>query len=172
MKLFKKKKENIIQNQENTIIIPKKLKTYNSNILNTFLNTFISMTDFETYHYFTSQIAKNFYEQNKTYIESLSKIENGNIQLIWENLNTFLKLNNLGTSQITVDLKNKNINILHYNSLFVKHLHNKTSHKLCNFYASLYSLILSNILEMNIRIIEKECGNETNKNFCIFTTTQ
>jgi hypothetical protein len=48
------------------------------------------MADFEDYNYFTSQVAKNFYEQNKVYLENLNKIGNEDIELIWENLNIFL----------------------------------------------------------------------------------
>jgi predicted hydrocarbon binding protein len=169
MKLFKEKKEEVIQNQGNIIIAPEKLKAYNFDILSSFLNTLISMADFEDYNYFTSQIARNFYEQNKVYLESLNKIGNENIELIWENLNIFFKLNNLGVSQVKINLENKSINIFHYDSLFVRYLRSKTNFKLCNFYANLYSLILSNIFETNIKIIEEECINETGKDFCLFT---
>jgi hypothetical protein len=93
MKLFKEKKEEkqeTIQNQEDIIIVPEKLKAYNFDILSSFLNTLTSMADFEDYNYFTSQVAKNFYEQNKVYLENLNKIGNEDIELIWENLNIFL----------------------------------------------------------------------------------
>jgi predicted hydrocarbon binding protein len=172
MKLFKEKKEEkqeIIQNQGNIIIAPEKLKAYNFDILSSFLNTLISMADFEDYNYFTSRVAKNFYEQNKVYLENLNKIGNENIELIWENLNIFFKLNDLGVSQVKINLESKNINIFHYDSLFVRYLKSKTNFKLCSFYANLYSLILSNIFETDIKMIEEECGNETGKDFCLFT---
>jgi predicted hydrocarbon binding protein len=172
MKLFKEKKEGkqeIIQNLGNIIIVPEKLKAYNFDILSSFLNTLISIADSEDYNYFTSQVAKNFYEQNRACLENLSKIGNENIELIWENLNIFFKLNNLGVSQVKINLENKSINIFHYDSLFVRYLRSKTNFKLCNFYANLYSLILSNIFETNIKIIEEECINETGKDFCLFT---
>jgi hypothetical protein len=169
MNLFEKNKEEFIQNQGNVLIVPKKLKPYNFNILSIFLNTFTSMTDFEDYNYFTSQVAKNFYEQSKAYLETLNKIENEDVELIWESLNMFLNLNGLGTSQIVINMKNKSILISHYNSLFVEYLRGKISHKLCNFYANLYSLILSNMLETDIKMVEKECSNETGKDFCLFT---
>jgi len=172
MKLFKEKKEEkqeIIQNQGNIIIVPEKLKAYNFDILSSFLNTLISMADSEDYDYFTSRVAKNFYEQNKVYLENLNKIGNENIELIWENLNIFFKLNDLGISQVKINLENKSINIFHYDSLFVRYLHGKIGSKLCNFYANLYSLILSDIFETDIKIIEEECSNETGKDFCLFT---
>jgi len=172
MKLFKEKKQEkqeVVQNQGNIIIVPEKLKAYNFDILSSFLNTLISMADFEDYNYFTSQVARNFYEQNRVYLGSLNKIGNENIELIWENLNIFFNLNNLGVSQAEINLENKSINIFHYDSLFVRYLHSKTNFKLCNFYANLYSLILSNIFETDIKIIEQECSNETGKDFCLFT---
>jgi len=172
MKLLKEKKEEkqeIIQNQGNIIIVPEKLKAYDFDILSSFLNTLISMADSEDYNYFTSQVAKNFYEQNRACLENLNKIGNENIELIWENLNIFFKLNNLGVSQVKINLENKNINIFHYDSLFVRYLNGRTNFKLCNFYANLYSFILSNIFEIDIKIIEEECSNETGKDFCLFT---
>jgi predicted hydrocarbon binding protein len=172
MKLFKEKKEEkqeIIQNQGNIIIAPEKLKAYNFDILSSFLNTLISMADSEDYNYFTSQVAKKFYEQNRAYLENLNKIGSEDIELIWENLNIFFNLNNLGVSQVKINLENKNINIFHYDSLFVRYLNSKTNFKLCNFYANLYSLILSNIFETGIKIIEEECSNETGKDYCLFT---
>lgn len=168
MRLFKKKEETI-QDQENVIIAPKRLETSNLDLLNIFLSTLASITDSENYNHFTSQVAKNFYKQNEVYFKNLSKIGNDNIEHIWENLNIFFRLNGLGASQIVINLENKNIFIFHHNSLFVKHLNDKTTHKLCNFYAELYSLILSEILETDIKIIEKECSSESGKNFCLFT---
>jgi hypothetical protein len=79
------------------------------------------------------------------------------------------KLNDLGVSQVKINLESKNINIFHYDSLFVRYLHGKINFKLCNFYANLYSLILSNIFETDIKIIEEGCSNETDKDFCLFT---
>jgi predicted hydrocarbon binding protein len=172
MKLFKEKKgekQEIIQNQENIIIVPEKLKSCNFDVLGSFLDTLVSIADYEDYNYFTSQVARNFYEQNRVCLENLNKIGNDDIGLIWENLNVFFNLNNLGISQLKINLENKSINIFHYNSLFVRYLQGKTDFKLCNFYANLYSTILSNIFETDIKIIEEECSNETDKDFCLFT---
>jgi predicted hydrocarbon binding protein len=167
MKLFKNKED-----QENIIIAPKEPKNFNSDLLNTFLVTLASMIDSKDYSYFTSQAAKNFYKQNEVYFKSLGKIGNGSIEHIWENLNMFFELNGLGSSQIVMrmNLENKGIFIFHHNSLFVKYLSDKTAYKLCNFYADLYSLILSDVLQADIKIVEKECSGESGKDYCLFTT--
>lgn len=169
MKLFKKK-EDVKHSQENIIIAPKELKNSNSDLLNVFLITLASIVDPKDYNYFTSQVARNFYKQNDAYFKSLSKMESNDIKHVWESLNVFFKLNGLGSSQIVINVENRSIFIFHRNSLFVKYLSDKTTYKLCNFYADLYSLILSEILEANIKIIEKECSSESGKDFCLFTT--
>jgi predicted hydrocarbon binding protein len=153
------------------LIVPEKLKPYNFDILSIFLSTLTSMVDIEDYNHFTSQIAKNFYMQNKLYLGNLSKIGNEDIGLIWENLNVFFSLSNLGKSQMIIDLENRSISIRHYDSLFVKYLHDKANFKLCNFYAELYSLVLTDIFERSIKVVEKECNSRSGKEFCLFTAS-
>ncbi|MEZ0323270.1 MAG: hypothetical protein ABWJ98_03035 [Hydrogenothermaceae bacterium] len=113
-------------------------------------------------------VGENFVEDNKEFLSHLNKLGSEDIEVIWNIVNRFLFLNKLGISQIEIDIKNKILNIYHYNSPFVRYLEDYTNKKVCYFFEVLYSYILSTIFEDKINVKEVECKNESKRDFCIF----
>ncbi|MCX7738242.1 MAG: hypothetical protein N2Z80_02335 [Hydrogenothermaceae bacterium] len=172
MKIFKEKGEeklNLESKDNSKIIVPKSLTTYKSASLEYFITyTLYKLIEYHEYNQFMETVAKNYIEHNYILIKNIKNISNDDIETAWDTVNQLLALNNLGTSQIEINIKSRELFIYHYDSPFVRYLSNISNQKVCNFLSVLYSSILSNVFEENLNVSEMECKNEKKRNFCIF----
>lgn len=174
MKIFKSDKDKPKTfsqevNRQNIIKSPTKLNIVNNDLSRYLLTTFISIADEEDYDKFMAYVANDFYSKNYFFLNSLKNIGNNDMDSIWENLNLFLYNNNLGFSEVEINTEKKTINIIQYESIFVKYLKEVVNFKVCNFYSHFYSKLLSNLFETDIYIMEEKCANTENKDYCLFT---
>lgn len=172
MKLFKEKQEerSNISLDKDILYAPdlQKLKNYDKKIDFYILNTTFGLIEYKEYLDLMDNVYEVFKRENESLLDLLRKSDYEDLETIWDIVNQFLGFYSLGKSQILVYVKDKSIEIKHFSSPFVYYANYAFKEKTCKFLERLYSDILSSIFDKNIKMLEKECANETKKDVCIF----
>lgn len=174
MKIFKEqdKKSEIYHTKTGGVIVypdTGSLENYRPKFIDYyFMNTLFRLVDYEEYQHFCRKMAEGYINDNYLLFSNLKNLGNEDIENIWDTVNRFLSLGKLGYSQIEINLSSKKIAIYHYESPFVEYIYKTSNQKVCEFLSAVYSQILSTIFETPVKVIELECKNEKQRDFCVF----
>lgn len=174
MKIFKEQdKKPEIQHTKATgvILYPDtvSLENYRPRFLDYyFINTLFRLVDYEDYRHFCRKMAESYINDNSLLLSNLKNLGNEDIENIWDTVNRFLSMGKLGYSQIEINLVSKKITIYHYESPFVEYIHKISDQKVCEFLSAFYSHVLSAVFETQVKVMETECKNEKQRDFCVF----
>ncbi|RUM32139.1 MAG: hypothetical protein DSY42_01675 [Aquifex sp.] len=166
MKFFKERKSGE-EGKENRVLEIKPL--LDNFVVKSFLKVIVDEGDEEDIYFFQEQAAENFYSYIKPYMEDLKG--NVSVEFVVKFLNLLLLKENLGNISIEIDMKNKKLKVMLYNSVIAKSLDEKFNKSMCRFYEVLFSKIFSHILEEEITLKEVKCSLEQDKrdeSICIF----
>lgn len=167
MKIFK---PDFIETEQVNILYPKKenIDAYTTKSLSFYtVTTLFSLIDYSSCIKFSKKMAENFINDNTVFLSNLKNLGNENIENIWDIVNNFLSLNSLGKSQIEISIDSQRIVIYNNDSPFANSLYKITNQKTCEFLLNLYSHIISNIFDTEVKFKEMECKNEKHEGFCI-----